>query len=131
MTLLDIRNQLFTHFCERDTFSTSDFSKIKIEKDMEDKRDILIRAALKEMVELGVSCPAGDSFWILSSPVSGAGQSVQLSMRISEVIAATIETSLTAREIEHEDVDRFNLHEGHIWQLIEIINDLLETEEKE
>ena len=129
MTLLDIRNQLFTHFCEHDTFSTSDFAKIKIEKGLEDKRDVLIRAAIGEMVELGISCPAGDSFWILSSPVSGAGQSVQLSMRVSDAVASTIETFLDANEIEHEEVDRFNLHEGHVWQLLGIINDLTEEGE--
>lgn len=128
MTLLEIRNQLFTHFCEQDTFSLSDFPKIQLSKDMEGNREALIRVAMSEMVEMGVSKPAGNDFWILSNPVSGAGQSVQLSMRISDAIAGTIETFLDANEVEFEEIDKFNLHEGHIWQLLGIINNLTESD---
>jgi predicted naringenin-chalcone synthase len=128
MTLLEIRNQLFTHFCEKDTFSTEEFAKIKIAKELEGNRDAIIRTALAEMVEMGVSKPVVNDLWILSSPVSGAGQSVQLSMRISDAIAGTIETFLKANEVEFEEIDKFNLHEGHIWQLLGIINDLTESD---
>lgn len=130
MTLLDIRNQLFTHFCEKDTFSSEEFSKIKVEKELDNHRDDIIRAALDEMIALGVSKKVGNSLWMLSSPVNDAGQSVQLSMRVSDAVAATIETFLAANEIEHDPVDRFNLHEGHVWQLLGIINDLLESTPK-
>lgn len=126
MTLLEIRNQLFSWFCESDTFSTADFPKIKIDKALEDKRDDLIRVALTEMGEHGLCKPAGANLWILSSPVGAAGQTVQVSMQASEAIAETIETFLTGHEIEHEPIDKFNLHEGHLWQLLGIINDLVE-----
>lgn len=126
MTLLEIRNQLFSHFCEKDTFSIEEFSKIKLDKALEDQRDALIRVALVEMGDHGLCKPAGDKLWILSSPVGAAGQTVQVSMRASEAIAETIETFLTGREIEHEPIDKFNLHEGHLWQLLGIINDLVE-----
>lgn len=128
MTLLPIRNQLFSLFLEQDTFSLDDFPKIKISKELEGNREALIRVAMSEMVEMGVSKPAGNDFWILSNPVSGAGQSVQLSMRISDAIAGTIETFLDANEVEFEEIDKFNLHEGHIWQLLGIINDLTESD---
>lgn len=131
MTLLDIRNQLFSHFCEKDTFSIEEFSKIKLDKALEDQRDALIRVALVEMGEHGLCKPAGDKLWILSSPVGAAGQTIQVSMQASEAIAETIETFLTGHEIEHEPIDKFNLHEGHLWRLLGIINDLVEGVEDE
>jgi hypothetical protein len=129
MTLLDIRNQLFSHFCESDTFSTDQFSKIKLDKTLEEERDSLIRVALSEMMEHGLCKPAGSKLWILSNPVGSAGQTIQVSMQASEAVAETIETFLSAHEVDHEQIDKFNLHEGHIWQLIAIINDLIEGPE--
>jgi hypothetical protein len=41
-------------------------------------------------------------------------------------VAETIETFFKAHDIEHDEIDKFNLHEGHIWQLLGIINDLVE-----
>ena len=81
------------------------------------------------MGEHGLCKPAGDKLWILSSPVGAAGQTVQLSMRASEAVAETIETFFEAHDVEHEEIDKFNLHEGHIWQLLGIINDLVEGDE--
>lgn len=133
MTLLDIRNQIFSHFCEKDTFSNLEFTNIKIEKSLEDHRDSLIRAALEEMGEVKLCKKVGDNLWIMSNPVGSAGQTIQLSMRASETVAETIETFFKANNVEHEPIDKFNLHEGHIWQLLGIINDLVEdgTEEKD
>lgn len=131
MTLLDIRNQLFSHFCEEDTFSIQQFSSIEIDKSLESSRDDIIRAALDEMVAMGVSKKVGNSLWMLSAPVNSHGQTIQITMPTSEVVAETIETFLKANEIDHDPVDKFNLHEGHIWQLIGIINDLVEGPEKQ
>ncbi len=133
MTLLDIRNQLFSHFCKTPTFGISDFPKISLDKTLEDSRETLIRMALAEMVELGISKPVATaneppSLWILSAPIGQAGQTISLSMTGSEAVATTIEDFFNAFEVEHDPVDKLNLNEGHIWQLIEIINTLSESE---
>ena len=128
MTLLEIRNQLFSHFCESDTFCIEDFAKIKLDKKLENERDDLIKVALAEMAEHGLCKQAGQKLWILASPVGSAGQTIQLSMQGSEQIANTIESFFKANKIEHDPIDKFNLHEGHIFQLLGIINDLAEKD---
>lgn len=127
MTLLPIQNQLIQVFCEKDTFSASDFATIKVIPELNDRRDDIVRAALSNLVEAGMIKPAGEGLWILSQPLNAAGQEVHLSMPICNEIASIINTDLEAKGIE-ERVDALNLHEGHVVALISIIDEILGNE---
>ncbi len=124
MTLLAIRSQLVGWLCNHDTFSVSDFVGIKVAKDLEDRKDAIVRAAVAGLVEIGMLQPAGEDLWILSAPLNASGQDVHLSMPLCNEIADVINTDLEAKDID-DRVDPLNIHEGHVMALLSIINELL------
>ena len=127
MTLIHISNQVIGLLCQKDTISPADFTGIKVAKDLEDRKEPLIRAALATLVEGGMLRPAGDDLWILVAPLNAAGQEVHLSMPVCNEIASVINTSLAAKEID-DRVDALHLHEGHITALLSIIDEILNTD---
>lgn len=127
MTLMTVVNQLVGFFCEKDTFSTDDFLPIKVDPKLADRKDDLIRAALANLVDGGMIRPAGEGLWILCAPLNAQGQEVHLSMPICNEIAAVLNTNLEAKNID-ERVDALNLHEGHIVGLLQIIDEILNTD---
>ncbi len=124
MTLLPVQNQLIQNFCEKDTFSMADFATVKVVPELNDRKDDIVRAALSNLVEIGMIKAAGEGLWILSQPLNTAGQDVHLSMPICNEIASIINTDLEAKGVE-DRVDALNLHEGHIIALISIIDEIL------
>ena len=127
MTLTSVTNQVVGFLCQKDTISAADFAGIKVAKDLEDRKEPLIRAALALLVESGMLKPAGDDLWILVAPLNAAGQEVHLSMPLCNEIASVINTDLEAKGIE-DRVDALSLHEGHIMALLAIIDEILNTD---
>jgi hypothetical protein len=127
MTLTHLTNQLVGLLCQKDTISAADFGGIKVAKDVEDRKEPLIRAALALLVEAGMLKPAGEDLWILVAPINAAGQEVHLSMPLCNEIASVINTDLEAKEVE-DRVDALNIHEGHIMALLAIIDEILNTD---
>jgi len=127
MTLVSLTNQLVGILCQKDTISSADFVGIKVAKDIEDRKELLIRAALGALVESGMIRPAGDDLWILVAPLNAAGQEIHLSMPLCNEIASVINTDLEAKGIE-DRVDALSLHEGHIVALLAIIDEILNTD---
>lgn len=124
MTLLHLRGQIVSWLCEHDTISAADFGTFKVTEDLKDRRDLLVMAALANLVEIGMLQPAGADLWILTQPLNAQGQEVHLSMPLCNEIADVINTDLEAKDIE-DRVDPLNIHEGHIMALLSIINELL------
>lgn len=131
MTLLHIRSQLVSILCQQDTITAADFGQIKVTKDVADHKDALIRAALAELVSMGMLRDAGtpeSGLWILSSPLNAGGQDLHLSMQVANGVAECINTFLDAREMDGDRVDPLNIHEGHVVMLLEILGDVLTTD---
>lgn len=127
MTLLNVTNQIVGALCGKETFSTTDFLPIKIDPKLSDRKDDLIRAALANLVDMGMIRPAGEGLWILCAPLNAQGQDIHLSMPVCNELAAVINTNLEAKGVE-ERVDALNLHEGHIIGLLQIIDEILNTD---
>lgn len=130
MTLLDCRNQIIGLLCQKELITTDDFPSIKVDPAFADRRDDLIRAALDQLCNFGMIAKVGDQTWVLSEPLGGAGQEVQLSMGLCNEIANVINTFAAAKDVEHQ-VDALNIHEGHIVALLQIIDEILGNEPAE
>lgn len=126
MTLLEIRNQLVGHFCQKDTFIADDFDKIKVSKDLGSNREMLVTAALGDLIEIGMIKHVDSGLWILCGPINAAGSDVHLSMHTCNEIADAINTNLASKGIDNK-VDVLNIQEIHVVALIEIINELIST----
>lgn len=127
MTLTSILNQLIALFLEKDYISVADFAAVKVDDKLADKREELVRAALKTLEEGGMIRPIGNDSWILVAPLNSAGQDVHLSMPVCNEIAEIINMDLESKGVD-ERVSSLEIHEGHILGLIGIIGELLSNE---
>lgn len=115
------------YFCDNDTFSRTEMDKIQIDKKMEGHKWEIISAGLAEFVRDGLIQPMGVDTWILSTPMEGVRQEVNISMPTGVMIASTIEAFFRANDMEYELVDPFNIREDHIMTLLHILNDVLDA----
>lgn len=128
MTIQDVANQLIILFCERDTFNLDDdLARITVEKGANPKD--IVWAALKDMEEHKLVKPIGaeERLWVLTRPINNVGQDVGLSIQTCILIADTIKTFFEANDMEYERIDPFEIHEGHIRTLLQILGDILDT----
>ena len=131
MTLSDIEAQLTTFFCEKDVFDASYLDKIMVTKDLEENKKEMVRIVLEKMAEDGMVEKIGDYTWMLTIPLEAGRTDISISMGTAMTIANVIETYKAANKLEGEPADAFNLHEGHIIFLINIIGSLVENEPRD
>ena len=132
MTVQDISNQLITLFCEKDTFDVvNDLNKVNVDVGLNDKKTQITIAALKEMEKSGIVLQIGEGVWILKKPMGNYGQQIGLSFKTSMWIADTLNNFFKANDMEYELVDIFNINEGHLITLLEIIEDTLDDQTEE
>lgn len=125
MTIIDVRNQLIGHFCKKDTFSGSDFSKIQVDNEVQGQRDGIIVAALDELEDSGMIRQVEPNLlWMLAAPLGNDGQQVDVPLVIAYEIAKCINQYAQGNDLPIDTVDALNLHAGHIATLVSIINDL-------
>lgn len=127
MTLLDIRNQIISIFCQKDVFVESDFASINVPTEHEAEKASFVLATLDELEENGLVRRASPTTWILTTPLNVQGQEVHISMNTGNAIAATVNTYLDANGHKGPRVDVLNISEGAIFALVQIIDDLLES----
>ena len=125
MTVLNVVNQLIIHFCEKDVFTLEDFDNLSIDSSLEGHRHTLILTALDDMESRNLLRQVGSGVWMLTEPIRALGQDVGISIQTSILIGDTIESYMKANDLPFDKVDPFNIHEGHILRILEIVNDIL------
>jgi hypothetical protein len=130
MTLIDIKNQIVSHFTSNDTFLLErDGVKIKIPKDLEPAKDALIKTSMKDFEDSKVVKYIEGVGWILDAPIGANGQQVEISLPCAHVISQTIGAYAKAnKELEIESIDTLNITEKDIWIMLRIIHELLQDE---
>lgn len=129
MTIDDIVQQLIIHFCEKDTFTIEEAGALTLDKALD--RVPLILAALRNMEKDGLLTHidgADNGTWILTRPIHHVGQDVGLSIQTCIVIADTIRMFFESGGMEYEPVNPFEIHEGHIRTLLQILNEALDND---
>ncbi len=126
ITLLDVRNQIIGVFCEKSTFELVDKDSINLTKDLNDRRNEIVDAALYQLHETGLIQKVSKDFWMLNHPIGSSGQEVKLSMVTCNNVAETINTFLKAQDDDETPrADSLNLNEGHIITLLQILDTIL------
>lgn len=129
MTLAHLRSQLIGHFSREDTFRSDDFRSLRIDDDAAEIAEPLIRAALADLVVIGLIVAANDNLWVLRRPLGADGQTLHLSLPVATGIAETINTFMLARKLdEMHVVDPLQITENDIITLLDILGDILDTD---
>lgn len=93
MTIVDIKNAVFSHFLTETTFSLSDdigglgLSDKVLGECLAPHRDALVRAALNDFTLQGVTLEISPGVWILTNPIGNLSQNVVLSPMAAEMVA--------------------------------------------
>jgi hypothetical protein len=124
MTLIEVRNQIFTHFLKTDTFVfPDDLRKIKVGKNQESFKNELITSVLVDMQEDGLCNEISDQTtgvpkaFVMAGPLGQNGQDVPISNKTAELIAEIINQYLASKGQEEGVVDKLNINEQDIQNL--------------
>lgn len=120
-TLLDIYNDLYPVLFETSMITTEDFSAVQVEKELEDKKEVLIRAALDQMEEDGILKQVEKDRWILIKPLSMKGQEVYIPFQLAVAISQQINAYLDANGVESDRCDPMDLSANDIQMLLMIL----------
>ncbi len=131
MTIVEIKNQLISHFYENNVFNMeTDGPKINLSDDLESVRKEVINTVLLELASVNVVKKvesAEKSVWLLTQSFDSFNQSVVLSAAASEIIADTINDFRDANDIPGDTCDKTKITEADIMNLINICHALLES----
>jgi len=125
MTILDIKNQIVSHFLSSPKFSKEDFAGITVSSAFNEFRDEMAISALKELEQAGILAQIGKETWVLSKPLEYQDQIVQLDISLAARISDTINAFFKANGLESEmGVDVTNISSNEIDTLLDIIEEL-------
>lgn len=131
MTIIEIKNQLISHFYDKDVFDMEiDGPKIRLSDDLERVRKEVINTVLFDLEAINVIKKvesAEKSVWMLTQSFDSFNQSVVLSASASESIAETINDFRDANDIPGDTCDKTKITEADIVNLVNIIYALIET----
>lgn len=135
MKLLEIRNQLVSHFMKvGDTFSLNDDLKsIRVDKKQEKYKRELVQCAfqLLEESKFVAKCVVGDNvIYGQECAVGENGQTIEISSYTGETIARIINDYREALNIKEGAVDALAVNEDNLQMLIQILVSLLNNVEK-
>lgn len=131
MTILEVKNQLVSHFSQKTYFGEEDISNIKLPEELSQFKDSLVYEALGdlekiEMVKKVVSAEE-EECWVLVRPFGSYVQNVEISPHAAEAISNTINHFAEANDLEWPVADKTFLLENDIMMLVDIIHEILET----
>ena len=137
MTILDVKNQLVTHFLKHDTFDlTKHAFEVTYDKETADFREELTREALSQLETQGFAkklSREGKDIWVLLQPIGSYVQQVSISPIIADMMASIVNFHNELDEIDYV-VDKTKVDEGVIARLLNIISEyddmMMEQEEK-
>ncbi len=131
MTIVEIKNQLISHFYDKNVFDMDiDGPKVRLDDDLESVRKEVIHTVLLELAAINVVKKvdsAEKSIWLLTQSFDSFNQTVVLSAAASEIIADTINDFREANDIPGDTCDKTKIMEADIMNLINICHALLES----
>lgn len=132
MSIIEIKNQLISHFYENDSFDMStDAEKINLDDNLISVREEVISSVLNELEIMGMIKKVAwmtKSIWLLTQSFETFNQSVILNATSSEIIADTINSFRHANEISGDTCDKTKISETDILNLVNICHLFLEKE---
>lgn len=138
MTLVEIKNQLFTHFLKSNTFSLStDLKRIKVDKDQDDHKHDIILTVLRKMEQEGkvqIVNPLNldkPIIAVLSNPWTYDVQQVLIGNQTAELVAEIINQYREASGITEGLVDKTQITEGDIQTLAIITAQMLNAQDED
>lgn len=114
LTLVDIKNHLFSHFLTESTFSLADdvaslkFAKQDTTEALNTHRSTFVKAGLDDMVKQGILVEASSGLYLLTQPLTGYSQSVTLDPMTIEMITDLVNGFGEALQGEGEEVYTVN-----------------------
>lgn len=134
MTILGVKNQLITHFLQKDTFEFKkhDLISVQFDKETADFREELTELALADLEQLNIVRKVVNddrTMWVLIQPIHSFQQQVTVGPLVAEVMANTINF---VNEMEHVDLlcDKTKIDEGDILRLVKIVEDFIEDNDE-
>ena len=140
MTLVDVKNVLFSHFITDSVFSLKDdVAPIKFPPKVEDEicaqyREQIFKAALDDFTKAGLTSEVGPGVYILSQPLDTLNQTVQLSPMVVEMITDLLSTIMVPSEDgegEPYQYNKFALSNDDLGALCSLCHELMDNENDE
>ena len=127
MTISDVVNQLTVHFLEEDRFSLDQLSALVFDKTIPAAdRALFVTTALTDMEKSDMIRRVGNT-WYLTRPMGAIHNDVSLSISTCVLIKDTIESFHKAQGHKFEPVNPFEIHEGHMLHVLEILGNVLDN----
>ena len=135
MSIIEIKNQLISHFYDNDSFTVSedspDLQKIQLDDNLNYIKGDVVSSVLLELETMGMVKKVSAGVWLLTQSFDTFSQSVILSANSSEIIADTINSFRDANEITGDVCDKTKIVESDIMNLVNICHVLLEEGSQE
>lgn len=130
MTIIEIKNQIISHFFDNTSFDlATDAAKIQLPDELGAARDEILASVLTELEVIGMIKKvawSAKSIWLLTQPFDSFNQTVVLSAAASEILADTINSFRDANEISGDICDKTKISEDDILNLVNICHVLLD-----
>lgn len=130
MTLLDVRNQIFSYFTDHDVFTRDEFLGIIVPKGQELLRDAMVQSVLDELEESDFVRQIAENCWTLVAPLGNDGQEVHLSLPTCLMVSQVINNYLRSNGSEARS-DTLSISEFDIQMLVKIIVEGLQRDPSE
>ncbi len=135
MTIVDIRNQIISHFFTNDTFSLKfDISKIQVGENQEPCKETLIYqvfAGLQSQDAVTIIQDVNDTIFVLNDSFANSTQTLTISGVTANAVGEAINQYRDAVGIEDNACNKLSITEKDILNLCIICGDLLEADFQE
>lgn len=132
MTIIEIKNQLISHFYDKNVFDMEvDAPKIRLSDELEPVRKEVIETVLYDLMAANLTRKvqsAQRSVWLLTQPFDSFNQSVIISASAAEIISDTINDFRDVNDIPGDLCDKTKIVEADIMNLINIVHVLLDSD---
>ena len=132
MTLIEVRNQIVTHYLKNDTFFIpEDLKKIKVGKNQDVHKEKIVVAVLQDLAKDDICREIVDAAtknavaYIITVPFNQNGQQVDISPQTAELVAEIVNQYNQSLENDQDPTDKLNINEFDIQQLALITAQLL------
>lgn len=131
MTIVEIKNQLLSHFFENTVFNmSSHIDKIELTEEISPMKSEIVRTVLNELELLGLVrkvASSNNEVWILVQSLHSFHQNLSISAATAEIIADTINSFREANEIDGDTCDKTKITESDILNLVNISHIMAES----
>lgn len=132
MTIIELQNQIHSHFLLNDTFVfPDDVKKIKVDKHQIQAKENIVLSVLKifEEAKMVLSSKIDDKtiHFTVYTPIGSDGQEVKISQVTAELVAEIVNQYRSANQISGGLVDKLNITDRDIQTLGIICTELMKS----